>query len=305
MTTRPKDQAPRGDLLSLGLIGLGQMGHRMARHLSADGYRLVVADAISTDLAPATALKVKTNGRVGALASIVLLSLPDGETCLDVARQLIAEHERQVDLVIDSSTIGIKAAKAMAATLAEAGIDYIDAPVSGGIAGADAGSLSVIIACRQTLFDRVSPILSSIGGHLFHVGDSPGMGQAAKLLNNFLSATAMAATSEAMAFGVAEGLDMRTILAVVNRSSGQNTASRDKFPSRILTESYDGGFAAAMMAKDVELYMKEVETNAAPTHLAPTVQRLWSAFDRAEPGADFTRIYPFIKAPSPKNGDDG
>ena len=121
------------------------------------------------------------------------------------------------------------------------------------------------------------------------------MGQAVKLLNNFLSATAMAATSEAMAFGCAVGLDMQTALDVVNRSTGQNTASRDKFPKRIVTESYDGGFAAAMMAKDVRLYRDEVGTVGSAARLAAEIDAIWSAFDAIEPGADFTRIYPFIR----------
>ncbi|MGI9450963.1 MAG: NAD(P)-dependent oxidoreductase, partial [Geminicoccaceae bacterium] len=226
----------------------------MAKNLVKGGHAVVVADAKSTDLAPAGAEIAGSNGDVGERARIVILSVPDGKASLAVARDLMASPRRKVDLVIDTSTIGIKAAREIAALLAEKGIHYVDAPVSGGIAGAEAASLSVIIGCNLQLFERVSPILSCLGGHLFHVGENPGMGQAVKLLNNFLSATAMAATSEAIAFGTAEGLDMQTVLDVVNRSTGQNTASRDKFPQRIVTESYDAGFAASMMAKDVRLY---------------------------------------------------
>ncbi len=279
----------------LGWIGLGQMGHRMARHVVEAGYPIIVADAASTDLAPGKARIAKSNREVGSLATIAVLSVPDGAASLAVCRDLIAAAPRTVDLVIDTSTIGMRAAREASAMLQAEGMAYIDAPVSGGVAGAEAGSLSVILGCSQDLYERASPILSCIGGHLFHVGLEPGMGQAVKLLNNFLSATAMAATSEAMAFATAVGLDMQTALDVVNRSTGQNTASRDKFPKRVVTGSYDGGFAAAMMAKDVRLYLEEVGEAGSASAVAAEIEALWSAFDNSADGADFTRIYPFVK----------
>jgi len=282
-------------LPTVGWIGLGQMGHRMARHVVDAGYPLIVADVASTDLAPAGAKIAASNLDVGKQADIVILSVPDGAASLAVCQDLIAAKPGTVDLVIDSSTIGIKAAREAHRRLEAEGIAYIDAPVSGGIAGAEAASLSVILGCDPALIDRVSPLLSCIGGHLFHVGTEPGMGQAVKLLNNFLSATAMAATSEAMAFGTAAGLDMQTILDVVNRSTGENTASRDKFPARVVTGGYDAGFAAAMMAKDVRLYREEVKEAGSASGLAEKIDALWTAFDADEPGADFTRIYPFIR----------
>jgi len=282
-------------LPTIGWIGLGQMGHRMARHVAEAGYPMIVADAAKTDLAPKGAKIAGSNGEVGEQAEIVVLSVPDGTASLAVCRDLITAKPRALSLVIDSSTIGMKAAGEAHALLATENIAYIDAPVSGGVAGAEAASLSVILGCSQPLVERVTPLLSCIGGHLFHVGDQPGMGQAVKLLNNFLSATAMAATSEAMAFGTAVGLDMQTTLDVVNRSTGQNTASRDKFPKRVVTERYDGGFAAAMMAKDVRLYLEEVKNAGSASGLAANINALWSAFDTQAPGADFTRIYPFIK----------
>ncbi|MGI9436784.1 MAG: NAD(P)-dependent oxidoreductase [Geminicoccaceae bacterium] len=278
-------------------MGLGQMGHRMGRRLVEHGHALIVADAHSTSLAPSGAMIARSNGEVSERADIVILSLPDGQASLGVSRELTSGEQRRLGLVIDTSTIGIKAARDVAEHLGGHGIGYVDAPVSGGTAGADAGSLSVIIGCSPSLFQRVSPLLSCIGDHLFHVGERPGMGQAVKLLNNFLSATAMAATSEAIAFGTAEGLEMQTILDVVNRSTGQNTASRDKFPQRIVTETYDAGFAGAMMAKDVRLYLEEVTRAGTASQIARQMDALWSALDQQQPDADFTRIYPFIKAP--------
>lgn len=290
MTTSNDERLP-----VIGWIGLGQMGHRMAAHVAAAGYPMVVADAASTDLAPKDAYIARCNREVGENAEIVLLSVPDGAASLAVCRDLTQASPRRVEVVIDSSTIGMSAAQAVHDLLDAEGVSYVDAPISGGIAGAESASLSVILGCSEALLARVSPLLSNIGGHLFHVGEQPGMGQAVKLINNFLSATAMAATSEAMAFGAAVGLDMQTVLDVVNRSTGENTASRDKFPQRVVTESYDGGFAAAMMAKDVRLYLDEVGKTGSGSSLAAKVDALWSTFDASAPGADFTRIYPFIR----------
>lgn len=284
---------------TIGWIGLGQMGHRMAAHVERAGYPLIVADAADTARAPEQARTAGSNGEVGREAVVVVLSVPDGAASLTICRELIAAHDRRVELVIDTSTIGMRAAREASKLLGAEGIAYVDAPVSGGVAGAEAGSLSVIVGCSDRLFERASPLLDTFGGHLFHVGTEPGMGQAVKLLNNFLSATAMAATSEAMAFGTAVGLDMQTVLDVVNRSTGQNTASRDKFPKRIVTETYDGGFAAAMMAKDVRLYLEEVRGLASAETIATEIETLWSALDKSEPGADFTRIFPFIRDRQP------
>ena len=119
-------------------------------------------------------------------------------------------------------------------------------------------------------------------------------------MNNFLSATAMAATSEAMAFGTAHGLNMKAILDVVNVSSGRNTATMDKFPNRIENGAFDGGFATKMMAKDVRLYVENVTRSKTVCNIAPLVAEAFAQLEKAEPGSDFTRIYPFIRD-KPKN----
>ena len=286
---------PDETLATIGWIGLGEMGHRMAAHLAEAGYPMIVADASSADLAPRGVVVADNNGDVGKKATIVILSLPDGEASLAVCQELLAAKDRRVEMVVDTSTIGMRRAREAAGLLEAEGLVYIDAPVSGGVAGAEAATLSVILGCSPSHLARIEPLLSPIGGHLFHVGHEPGMGQAVKLLNNFLSATAMAATSEAMAFGASIGLDMTTMLEVVNRSTGQNMASLDKFPKRVVTESYDGGFRAAMMAKDVRLYLEEVTEAGSAAGLAAEIEALWTAFDQSKPGADFTRIFPYVR----------
>ena len=279
----------------VGWIGVGSMGSRMAANLAKGGYPMVVADKMSTALAPAGATIAGGNAAVAAMVETVILSVPAGPDTLLIADEFIAAPGRIVKTVIDTSTIGIPHAREAAEKLAAHGIEYVDAPVSGGIAGAEAATLAVMMGCATQTFERLQPMLQCIGGNVFHVGPEAGQGQTVKLLNNFLSATAMAATSEAMAFAVANGLDMRAVLDVVNVSSGRNTATMDKFPNRIANEAYDGGFATRMMAKDVRLYVENVTTAGTAGRIGPLVATVFANLEEAEPGSDFTRIYPFIR----------
>src|SRR5215510_3631691 len=208
---------------TIGWIGVGSMGHRMCRHLAAAGHALVVADAASSERAPPQARIATGNAEVAQLADTIILSLPDGSVSEAVARQLATAPGRKVATVIDTSTIGIKAAEVVDAILAEAGIHFIDAPVSGGTAGADKATLAIMVACPSESYERFQ-------------------GLAVKLLNNYLSATALAATSEAIAFGTQLGIDMKVILDIDNASSGRNSATDDKFPRRIIAGKYDAGF---------------------------------------------------------------
>jgi len=127
------------------------------------------------------------------------------------------------------------------------------------------------------------------------LGPEPGQGQAMKILNNFLSATAMAATSEAISFGVAEGLDPSLMVDVLNASSGQNTATSDKFPNRILTETYDAEFLNTLYLKDISLYVENVGQADTADTISRNLLPIWQRFTAAEPGADFTRIFPFVR----------
>jgi 3-hydroxyisobutyrate dehydrogenase len=121
------------------------------------------------------------------------------------------------------------------------------------------------------------------------------MAQALKLANNFLSASTLAATSEAVAFGVSMGLDMGTMLDVVNSSSGQSAATSDKFVNHVLTGRYAAGFANSLMSKDLQLYLGAVDAQGSPSVLAQVTAEVWERFASSQPGADFTRIYPFVE----------
>jgi 3-hydroxyisobutyrate dehydrogenase len=136
--------------------------------------------------------------------------------------------------------------------------------------------------------------MESFSKNLFHVGPNPGQGQAMKLLNNFLSGTAMAATSEAMAFALSQGLEMETMLDVVNVSTGRNSATSDKFPNRIATGTYDAGFKTALLTKDIRLFLENARAAGTPSKVAATVAEQWRRCDEAMPDSDFTRIYEFL-----------
>lgn len=275
---------------TIGWIGVGSMGHRMSRHLSNAGYPLLVADAASTERAPKGARIAQCNAEVAARAAIVFLSLPDGVVSQTVARELASAPDRKAKTVIDTSTIGIEAAEACATLLGASGIEYIDAPVSGGTSGADKATIAIMLACARSSFERLEPLMRLMGKP-FYVGPRPGQAQAVKVLNNFLSATALAATSEAIAFGTQQGIDMKTILDIVNASSGRNSATEDKFLNRILYERYDAGFTAKLQLKDIRLYLKAARAAGIPDAIASTVVDLWQRMEAAMPGADITDMY--------------
>jgi 3-hydroxyisobutyrate dehydrogenase-like beta-hydroxyacid dehydrogenase len=279
---------------TIGWIGVGSMGHRMSRHLVAAGHTLVVADAASTERAPQGAAIAKTNAEVAQLAETIILSLPDGNVSQAVAREIASAPSRKVKTVIDTSTIGIAAARSCAEILAGAGIEFVDAPVSGGTAGADKATLAIMLACPAETYERLKALLSPMGKP-FYVGPDPGQGQAVKLLNNFLSATALAATSEAIAFGVSQNIPMQTILDIVNASTGRNSATDDKFPRRIMHGRYDAGFTAKLQLKDIKLYLENARAAGITDEIADTVVKVWSEMDRKLPGADICEMYPYIR----------
>ncbi len=279
-----------------GFIGLGNMGGPMAANLAAAGINLAVFDAAGSEArAPAEAQAASSSADVAARAGTIMLSLPDGAVSLAVAREIASAPGRIAETVIDFSTVGLAASRETHAVLAEAGIAYVDAPVSGGTRGAREGTLTVIWAGSEALLARHRPALDAIAGNVFHVGGLPGQGQAMKLLNNYLSAVAMAATSEAMAFGLSQGLDFATMLDVVNVSTGRNEATRDKFPARILSGTYDAGFHMALMTKDMVLYRDSVRTAGTAREVGEIVADLWRRADDSMPGADFTHIFEFVR----------
>lgn len=280
---------------TLGIVGLGRMGNPMARRLVAAGYPVIGFDAAGTmSRLPDGAAAAGSVGDLAARVSVILLSVPDGVASLIVCREIVGTANRQTNVVIDLSTIGIAAARECAALLDGAGIAYVDAPVSGGVAGAVGGSLAMMVGAPTALFDAMEPVLSVLAAKRFRVGDEPGQGQAMKLLNNYASAAALAATCEAAVFGARLGLDLATIVDVLNASSGRSAASEDKFPRSIVPGSYDFGFAGALMTKDVSLYLENAASAGVPHELAEAVTAIWQRFNAACPDADFTALHKYL-----------
>jgi len=279
-----------------GFVGLGNMGAPMAANLAGAGWPLVVFDAAGTrDRAPAAVSCAESLAEVASRARTVVLSLPDGPVVDSVAEAIAGAPSRVTARVVDTSTIGIAHARAVHEKLAAAGIEYVDAPVSGGVSGATAATVSIMVAGPASSFEELRPMLDAFTGNAFHVGLEPGQGQAMKVLNNFLSGTAMAATSEAMAFGDSQGLDLATMLDVVNVSSGRNTATSDKFVNRILTGTYDAGFSCPQMNKDLSLYREGLAQAGGADPVSGAVADIWRRFLEDSTNADITRIYPYIK----------
>ena len=286
--------------MRFGFAGLGQMGGPMAANMAAAGFDLSVYDKAGTaERAPDGAKPLESLDALAAVVDTLFLSLPDGPVTLAVARDLAALQDRAVSVVIDLSTIGLEAAKEAGQILADAGIQYIDAPVSGGQSGAIAGTITVMWGGPAEVLEIHRDVIMAIAKNLFHVGDQAGHGQTVKLLNNFLSGTAMAATSEAVAFGLSQGIEMKSLLDVVNVSTGRNTATSDKFPNRVLTGSYDAGFKTKLLTKDVGLFLDNAKAAGTPTAVAETVVDLWRRCDAALPDSDFTRIYEFLTEKNP------
>lgn len=278
----------------IGFIGLGNMGMPMASRLIDAGYQLTVFDlrkACVDALVARGASAAASPAAVASAAETVLLSLPDPAIVRKVA---LGEdgviHGSMVKTVLDLSTTGAGAAQEIAAALAAKGITGVDSPVSGGVAGAVKGTLAVMVACPRTLFDALEPMLMHIG-KVFFIGERPGMGQTMKLANNLLSAAAMAATSEAIAFGVKAGLDPAMMVDVINAGSGRSTATEAKFPKAILTRSFDFGFTTGLMYKDVKLCLEEAAAATVPMPVATAVREQWRRTNEAfGPEKDFTTI---------------
>ena len=281
--------------INVGFVGLGQMGAPMAANIAAS-FPVVAYDKAGASVElPATVTVVNALADVAQATDTIFLSVPDGPVSISVLQELAALPERRVQCVIDLSTTGMEASRHAHDIAAAAGITYIDAPVSGGQAGARAGTVSLMWAGPEAEMTRHKNILDSFTGNVFHVGNDAGQGQALKVLNNFLSGTALVATSEAILFGLSQGLDMKVMLDLINVSTGQNTASLDKFPKRVMTETFDAGFRTALEAKDLKLYMEALTSAGTPGRLSELVANIWVECDEALPGSDFTQVYQYIR----------
>ena len=200
-----------------------------------------------------------------------MASLPSLQASLEVATGTAGVIEgKRVKRFVDLSTVGSHMAVRIHDLLAKRDIVQLDSPVSGGVGGAEKGTLAVMVSGPRPDFEAVKPALDAIG-KVFFIGTKPGSAQTMKLANNLLSATAVVATSEAVTMGVKSGLDAAVMIDVINAGSGMNTASRDKFPRSILPRSFDFGFATGLMVKDVRLCLEEARALGMSMEVAEAV----------------------------------
>lgn len=266
----------------------------MAGRLLEAGHSLTVydvSDAALATLVDQGATAAPSPAAVASAVETVIVSLPTPDIVKEVALGsdgLVAGSA--IKTFVDLSTSGPDMAREIAAQLDVRGIVSIDAPVSGGVAGAHKGTLAVMASGPAQTVSALSDVLDVIGT-VFHVGSEAGLGQTMKLANNLLTASALALSAEAIIMGTKAGLDPQTMLDVINAGSGRNSATQDKFPRAILTRSFDFGFTTGLMQKDVALYRKVAESLGVPTDLAIAVETLWEKTrEEFGPDSDFTNI---------------
>ncbi|MNF65167.1 2-(hydroxymethyl)glutarate dehydrogenase [compost metagenome] len=279
---------------TLGFIGLGTMGEPMARRLVQAGFALTVFDlneAAVDRLQALGATRAVDPKTVADNAQIVFASLPTPDIVQKVA---LGDggviHGEQVRIFVDLSTTGPRTAKVVANVLLAKNVVAVDCPVSGGAAGAEKGTLALMVACPNATYEELLPILKNIGKPLF-CGEAPGLGQTMKLVNNLVSVTALAVSCEALVMGVKAGLDPQVMLDVFNAGSARNSATADKLPRAVLPRTFDFGFTTALSLKDTRLCLDEAEAMGVPMPVGSSVRQVLN-MTRAAFGdnADFTRI---------------
>jgi 3-hydroxyisobutyrate dehydrogenase-like beta-hydroxyacid dehydrogenase len=280
--------------VDIGFIGLGHMGFQMARRLVDAKLRVVVFDTRREVVDELVALGAEAGTSVKDVADrveTVMASLPSVQASLDVATgpEGVIGGAR-VKRFVDLSTVGAPTAVQIHDQLAERGIAQVDCPVSGGVRGAQEGTLALMVSGPQPHVAAVRPALDALG-NVFFIGEQPGSAQTMKLANNLLAATSLAATSEAVVLGVKAGLDPAVMIEVFNAGSGATHASRDKFPRAVLPRTFDYGFATGLMVKDLRLCLEQVEALGLSMEIAKAVGRVWEVALR-ETGADsdFTSV---------------
>jgi 3-hydroxyisobutyrate dehydrogenase-like beta-hydroxyacid dehydrogenase len=279
---------------TLGFVGVGRMGGRMSQRLLKAGYSLVICDTsdeVAKPLVDLGAKRVDSAAAVASEAEIVLVSLPTPpivEACALGPKGVI--EGTKVKYFIDTSTTGATYAKKIAAGLAKKNIVAVDSPVSGGLKGAADGTLAVMVSGPDEAFARVEAVLANLG-KVFRLGKEPGQGQTMKLLNNLLSATAMAISSEAMVMGTKAGLDPALVIDVLNAGTAKNSATTDKIPRFVLPRTFNAGFAISLLNKDVRLCLEEADALGIPMIVGNAVRQMLAITEAGEgKAADMTEI---------------
>jgi 3-hydroxyisobutyrate dehydrogenase-like beta-hydroxyacid dehydrogenase len=263
---------------TLGFIGVGDMGGPMASRLLDAGYTLFIHDVRREATAPLAARGATVLDSAKAVADavktvIVSLPTPDVVRAVAIGDNGII-HGSSVRQYVDLSTTGAVMAVQISTALKEKGIEALDSPVSGGVRGAEAGTLALMVSGAKAFYEDMLPVFAAIGKNPFYLGEAPGLGQTMKLTNNYLSATANIATAEAMVMGVKAGLDPKIMVDVFNASSGRNDSTMNKVPNSILNRRFDKSMKQRLLYKDVRLCMAEAEALDMPMWLGNAVKQV-------------------------------
>lgn len=279
--------------MKLGLIGVGNIGMHFAHRLVAAGHEVVVYDRspAAVDRTVSRGAKAaSSNHDLAAQVEVVLLSLPTPGVVLQVAGE-ISQPGSKVRLVVDLSTTGPSMTHQVAELLKGRGIQLVGAPVSGGTANAEKGALAVMTGGPRAAYDEAEPLLRVIGKNIFYLGADPSLGQTMKIINNTLYATSMIASCEALVYGVKAGLDARTMLDVLNASSGRSFATLERIPQCALDRSFPVRFTTELLHKDVKMCLDEAEKLGVPMQVNP-VARQFLAFAISQGDGDKDNVYP-------------
>ena len=282
--------------LTIGFIGLGKMGSPMARLLVEGGHRVLGFDLAAealTHLAEAGGTPVQSAGEA-AVGDVVVLMLPDSNVVTAVLHEeSVAAALTSGSIVVDMSSSEPIRTRELAAELAGRGVALVDAPVSGGVRGAEAGTLTIMVGGDDDVVDRVEPVLEMLGRPVRAGG--VGAGHAVKALNNLMSATHLWVTSEAMIAGQRFGLDPEVMLSVFNGSSGRSGSTENKWPNFILPGGFDSGFGLRLMLKDMKIATALARAVDVKPVLGDEAVELWSqAAGELEPTADHTEVARWI-----------
>jgi len=298
-------------MAAIGFIGLGNMGAPMAANLVAAGHRVTGFDVVpeAVDALAAKGGHAAASATEAARAGeIVITMLPAGPQVSTVylGNNGVLANARRGALLIDCSTIDVDTARAVAAAAKEAGFDMLDAPVSGGVAGAAAASLTFMVGGAAEVFARAQPVLATMGRTIVHAG-AAGNGQVAKICNNMILGVSMLAVCEAFSLAERLGLEPQTLFDISSKSSGQCWALTSycpvpgPVPASPANRDYAPGFTAAMMLKDLRLAQQAAGASATATPLGAAAANLYQLFVDGGAGTlDFSGIYRLIHKPQSK-----
>jgi 3-hydroxyisobutyrate dehydrogenase len=281
---------------TIGFVGLGNMGEPMVRRLAAAGYEVLaydVAELARARLSDTTGVTLTVSpAETADGADAVILMLPDSAVVEQVLLgDGLLDRVRPPTLVADMSSSEPARTRALAERAASRGVTLVDAPVSGGVVGARAGSLTIMTGGPADALRALGPVLGVLGSRIVHAGDIPGAGHAIKALNNLMSAAHLLASSEAMLAGQAFGLDPAVMLDIVNTSSGRSGSTQNKWPNYILPGTFDSGFSITFMVKDMKIALQLAEAAGTPAPLSTAAVAAWATADAEMPaGADHTEI---------------